>query len=244
MKSKTLVSRILQLLYILVSLCMLLTFISCECEDGSKPAQTKPVSEDVKNELNIDTNDATDVNIAIGTRRLIGDDDTADSLVHDKRIKCRDYWSKAVGARADGDYDAAKKYFREALKWTPENEGELRFYPYWLSKSEIYDDLVSVSIGEAEKYKANGMDFDADNSYRDAADVRVEAAEHTTNPASIEYNYMRAADLYYRSGSIRDCCSYLYKAQELEEANFGGGLPFLKSDIERKIYEYCVQKVK
>ena len=208
----------------LIAVGIILSFTGC-CEEfytvGSSSAKT--VGEDVKKQM-IDTDNPTDINIAIGTQRVIGDDDVANALESYKDVRREDYKEQGDQAYRKDNYKLAIKYYEDALKWTDNQNKE--------EKAAIYKELASIYSGLAYREEEKAQFANRDEHYREAARNYIRSAENSTKITDKAYLYREAAYRTYRSGSRSGACLLLNQTMELylKDPNLKNSVGYIESD--------------
>ena len=160
----------------LISIISLLSFSACECIGlyGGGSTSAKTVEQDVNSSM-IDTDDATEVNIAIATEQVIGDEKAAGALIVSKYFKAQDNITKAgLAFDIEGNPEKGVKHYEEALKWLDQDDHQNRLAihyalareyergvndPYGWSKEKDNWDPNYLNHKAAENYAAAGEDI-------------------------------------------------------------------------------------
>ena len=217
------------LIYIVLSLIFVIALLSLSgcCNEfygvGSGTRAAKTVEQDVNSEM-INTDDATEVNIAIATERVIGDDAAAAGLMAHKEFKYETYSNKGSSAYKTGNYDTALKNYQEAVKWVDEEDD--RKGVAYRNIADCYRHIAGLTIRADE----------SDPYYRKAVETYLKSAEYGDDNHKA-YRYFEAAMSSYRGGSRKDACNYFRKAwAESSDPNF-------RAYCDSVMKKVCAEKV-
>jgi hypothetical protein len=227
--NKTIVHYLIYIVLLSIVGITLLSFSACECIGlyGGSSTSAKTVEQDVNSSM-IDTNDATEINIAIATERVFGDISAEAGLIAYKEYKSLEYLKEGRDAGIDGDHWKAIENYEKALEWTEDDKG----------KYDMCKILSSAYEREAKSAETAGhfTTENQDSHRRKAAGYEVEAAKHAGSEQIAAYSYLAAGRFYWDSGSKKDGCANVRKAWVLATD------PYFKVECDKLLKMKCGEK--